>query len=128
VVQALRGRENFTVPYPKVWRPLSNDLAEAIASLLKENPFASCKVLCRHFCMAKTRSLKSLHDKLGTKNFNPRWFPHALNGSQKAERVTVSHEILAVFESDRRDSFHSVITGDESWFFLYYLRDSIWAE
>jgi hypothetical protein len=51
------------------------------------------------------------------KKFNLRWVSHALNSSQKAERVTLSHEILAVLESDRRNSFQTVITGDESWFF-----------
>jgi hypothetical protein len=96
--------------------------------MLKEKPFASCKVLCRHFRIAKTTCLKILHDNLGMKKFNLRWVPYALNSSQKAERVMLSHEILAVLESDRRNSFQNVITGDESWFFLCYLRDSIWAQ
>jgi hypothetical protein len=62
------------------------------------------------------------------KKFNLRWVSHALNSSQKAEQVTLSHEILAVLESDRRNSFQNVITRDESWFFLYYPRDSICAQ
>jgi hypothetical protein len=113
---------------PRSGSPLSNDLAEAIGSMLKEKPFASCKVLCRHFRIAKTPCLRILHDNLGMKKFNLRWVRHALNSSQKAERVTLSHEILAVFESDRRTRFQNVITGDEFWFFLSYPRDSIWAQ
>jgi transposase len=102
---------------PRSGRPLSNDLAEAIASMLKEKPFASCKVLCRHFRIAETTCLRILHDNLAMKKFNLRWVPHVLTGGQKAERVTLSHEILAVLESDRRNSFRKVITGDEPWFF-----------
>jgi hypothetical protein len=113
---------------PRSGRQLSNDLAEAIASMLKEKPFASCKVLFRHFRIVKTTCLRILHDNLGMKKFNLRWVSHALNSSQKAERVTLSHKILAVLESDRRNSFQNVIIGDEFWFFLYYHRDSIWAQ
>ena len=113
---------------PRSERSLSNDLAEAIASMLREKPFASCKALCLQFRIVKTTCLRILHDNLGMKKFNLRWVPHALNSNQKAERVTLSHEILAVLESNRRNSFRSVITGDESWFFLYYPRDSIWAQ
>jgi hypothetical protein len=113
---------------PRSGRPLSNDLAEAMASMLKEKPFVSCKVLCRHFRIAKTTCPRILHDNLGMKRFNLRWVPHALNSTQKAERVMLSHEILAVLESNRRNSFQDVITGDESCFFFYYLRDSIWAQ
>jgi transposase len=113
---------------PRSGRPLSTDLAKPITSMLKEKPFASYKVLCRHFRIPKTTCLRILHDNLGMKKFNLRWVTHALNSSQKAERVTLSHEILAVLESDPRNSFQNVITGDESWFFLYYPRFSIWAQ
>jgi hypothetical protein len=34
--------------------------------------------------------------------------------------------LLAVVESDRPNHFRNVITGDESWFFLYYSHESIW--
>jgi hypothetical protein len=99
---------------PRSVRLLSKDLAEVIASIPKEKPFASCKVLCRHFRIAQTTCLRILHDNLGIKKFNLRRVPHTLNSTEKAERVTLSHEILAVLESDRRNNFQNVITGDES--------------
>jgi transposase len=34
-------------------RPLTNDLAKAISSILKEKPLLSCTVLCPHFPTAK---------------------------------------------------------------------------
>jgi hypothetical protein len=113
---------------PRSGRPVSNDLAKAIAFMLKEKFFASCNALCRHFRIAKTACLRILHDNLGMKKFNLRWVPHALNSSQKAERVSLSHEIHGVFESDRRNSFQNVITGDKSWFFFSDPRDSIWVQ
>jgi transposase len=113
---------------PRSGRPLMNDLAEAIASMLKERPFLSCKVLCRHFRIAKGSCLRILHDNLGMKKLNLRWVPHSLDANQKGERVALSHELLAVLERDRRNQFRNVVTGDESWFFLYYSHDSIWTQ
>jgi radical SAM superfamily enzyme with C-terminal helix-hairpin-helix motif len=57
---------------PRSGRSLSSDLAEAIASMLKEKPFAPCKVLRRHFRIGKTACLRILHDNLGMKKFNRR--------------------------------------------------------
>jgi hypothetical protein len=51
----------------------------------------------------------------------------ALHANHKAERVNLSHGILSRFQSVRSKGFQSVITGDGSWFFLYYLRDSMRA-
>jgi hypothetical protein len=92
--------------------------------MLKEMPYFSCKVLCRHFGIAKG-GLRILHDMLGMKKLHLRWIPHALDTNPNAERVTLSHGILSVLPSVRSTGFQSVITGDQSWFFLHHLRDSI---
>jgi hypothetical protein len=46
---------------------------------------------------------------------------------QKAERVTLLYGRLSVLQSIRFTGLQNEITGDESWFFLSYSRDSIWA-
>jgi hypothetical protein len=112
---------------PRCGKYLSHDLAEAISSILKERPCLSCKVLCRHFRIVKWIYLRIIYDTLGITKFHLRWVLHALDTNQKAERVTLTYGILSVLQSVRSPGFHSVITGDESWFFLYYPRDSIWA-
>jgi transposase len=53
---------------PRCERPLTNNLVEAISSLLKERPHLSCKVLCQHFRIAKRTCFRILHDTLGVKN------------------------------------------------------------
>jgi hypothetical protein len=55
--------------------------------------------------------------------FHFRWIPHGLDTNQKAETVTLSYGILLVLQSFHSTNFQSVITGDESGFFLYYPRD-----
>jgi hypothetical protein len=112
---------------------ITNDLAEAISSMLKEGPYFSCRILCRLFRIAKGTCLRILHGKLGMKKFHlccVPWVLNAMDPNQKAERVTLSHGILSVLQSIRSTGFQSIITGDESCFFLYFLyypRDSIWA-
>jgi hypothetical protein len=52
---------------PRCRKPLTNDLAEAISSVLKERPYLSRKVLCQHFHIAKGTYLRILRDRLGMK-------------------------------------------------------------
>jgi hypothetical protein len=111
---------------PRRGMPLTNDLAEAISSMLKERPCLFCKVLCRHFRIATGRCSRILHDTLGMKRSH-HWVPHALDTNQKAERITLSHGILSALQGVRSTGSQSVITGDESWLFLYHPRDSIWT-
>jgi hypothetical protein len=83
----------------------TNDLAEAISSLLKERPCLSCKVLCQHFRIAKGTCLRLLHDTFGMKTSHLRLVPHALYTNGKAERVMLSHGILLALQSIRSTGF-----------------------
>jgi hypothetical protein len=49
-------------------RPLTNDCAEAISSMLKERLDLSCEFLYRYFRIAKGTCLRILHATLGMKN------------------------------------------------------------
>jgi transposase len=53
-----RFREGRTDVFddPRGGHPITQDLAEAIRSVLTERPFTSCKVLCRHFRIGKATS------------------------------------------------------------------------
>jgi hypothetical protein len=112
---------------PRAGRRLTRDLAEAIRSVLEERPFTSCKVLCRHFRAGKATCLRILHNTLGLTKFHLRWVPPALSPNQQSERVSDSRLLLVALEQNKATLFQGVITGDESWFFLDYPRDSMWA-
>jgi hypothetical protein len=64
---------------------------------------------------------------LGMKKLHLRWVPHALDTNPNAESATLSHGILSILSSVCSPGFQSVITGDQSWFFICYFHDSIWA-
>jgi hypothetical protein len=108
-------------------RTLTNDLAEAISSMLKERRYLSCKVFCWHFRIAQEAYFRILRHTVGMKRFHLRWVPMPWTRitNQTADRVTLSHGILSVLQSVRSTGFHNVRIGDEQRFFLYYPRNSI---
>jgi transposase len=75
---------------PRSGKPRRNDLAEAISSMLEERPFLSCKLLARHFRIAKVMCLCILREDLALEKFNLRWVPHTLDSTQKQNHVTFS--------------------------------------
>jgi hypothetical protein len=112
---------------PRSGRPQQNDLAGALGAMLEEFPFISCKRLCIHFRIGKSTCLRILHEVLRLKKFNLRWVPHSLDDSQKAERVSLSADLLKILLEDQETFFANVLTGDESWFYFEYPHESIWA-
>jgi hypothetical protein len=52
---------------------------------------------------------------------------YALSINQKSERVSFSKILLTALMDQKASGFQLMITGDESWFFLDYLRDSVWV-
>jgi transposase len=124
--RVLQGRTDL-FDDPRSGRPLTHDLAEAIRSMLTERPFSSCKMLSRHFGIAKATGLRILHDQLGLKKFHLRWVPHSLSPPQKAERVSTSALLLPALEEAQLTDFDRLITGNESGFYLSYPHQSALA-
>jgi hypothetical protein len=52
---------------------------------------------------------------------------HGLSVNQENERVSHAKHILTALTKHKPIDFEQVITGDESWFFLHYPHDSVWA-
>jgi hypothetical protein len=98
---------------PRSGRPLQNDLVDALCAMIQEFPFTSYKRLCIHFRIAKTTCLCILHDVLHVKKFNLWWVPHSLDDAQKAERVSLSTNLLRVLKENQKTGFANIITGDE---------------
>jgi transposase len=54
---------------PRSGRPIDSDLTQGIAEIIRERPFLSCKILCKHLRVSKETCLRILHEKLGLKKF-----------------------------------------------------------
>jgi hypothetical protein len=84
---------------PRSRRPVTQDLAEAVRSMIRKQPFASYRFLCRHFKIAKTTCLWILHDELALQKFHLRHVPQhtqssiATNSGEQQLQVEHSHTI-----------------------------------
>jgi hypothetical protein len=116
MAQALCGRENenFAMRRPKMWKTPYQRLSRSHFLYVKKRSYFSCKVLGRHFRIAKGTCLRILHHTDSMEKFHLRWVSHTLDTNQKVERVILSHGVLSVLPRVRSTGFQSVITGDES--------------
>jgi hypothetical protein len=118
---------------PRCERPLTitNDLAEAISSVLRERLYLSCTILCQHLRIAKGTCLRILHDVPSMKSFIFVEFLMPWTRIGRLKESLYHMEFLWHYtEFIHSTGFQSVITRDESWFFLYFLCypcDLIWA-
>jgi hypothetical protein len=65
---------------------------------------------------------------LHLQKFNLRWVSHSPSDDQKAERVSISGEMIRILESEERHNFDTILTGDEFWFYFAYHYQAAWAE
>jgi hypothetical protein len=61
------------------------------------------------------------------RKFVRRWTPHDLNEANRRERVLKANLLLEELRADEENESANTITGDESWFFLSYESDSVFA-
>jgi hypothetical protein len=54
-----------------------------------------------------------------------RWVPHTLTNTQKAQRITLSNQLLLGLLSIKHHGCHIVITIDESWFYPLTVHEQI---
>jgi hypothetical protein len=54
---------------PRSRRSANSDLTQVIAELIREHPFLSCEILCRHLRVSKETCLRFFHEKFGLKSF-----------------------------------------------------------
>jgi hypothetical protein len=64
---------------------------------------------------------------LARKRIDVPWSPHALSRRQKSKTVAYSKLLLIALMEQKASGFSRIMTGDESWFFLYYPYYSVWA-
>jgi hypothetical protein len=96
-------------------RPLTI-LGPVLKKFLDKHPFASAKILSRHFDISPPTVKEILHRELGLKKYSRRWVPHELSKGQKKCRVDQSEMLLDMLQLHAEHNFEGITTGDESWF------------
>jgi hypothetical protein len=107
-------------------RPLI-ELSGAIMSLLSDEPFLSARILAVRLSSTHQTIKRVLVSDLGMRKFVRRWIPPDLSEMNRREQVLKTSLLLEELRADERNEFANTMTGDESWFFLGYESDSMFA-
>jgi hypothetical protein len=105
-------------------RPLTI-LGPVLKKVLDKYPFASAKVLSRHFEISSPSVKEILHRELGLKKYSRRWAPYGLSEGQKKCRVDQSEMRLDMLQLYAEHNFERITTGDELWFLYTTYRDNV---
>jgi hypothetical protein len=103
------------------------ELSGAIMSLLSDKPFLSARVLAVRLSSIHPTIKRVLVSDLGMRKFVRWWIPHDLSEANRRERVLKTNLLLEELWADEGNEFANIMTGDESWFFLSYESDSMFA-
>lgn len=121
-----KGRDSIE-PLHKPGRPLKNENTHAIQVLLDEFPFASARYIASQVDVSLNTVIRILKEELHLKKRFRRWVPKILNSDQKKKRKALALKMLRFLSNLKEDERYSVITCDESWFFLSYSYDAKWC-
>jgi hypothetical protein len=99
----------------------------AIMSLLSDKPFLSARVLSVRLSSTHQTIKRILVSDLGMQKFVRRSIPHDLSEANRRERVIKANLLLEELRADEGNKFANTMTDDESWFFLSYESDSMFA-
>ena len=97
-----------------------------IQSSLEDYPFSSINQLAQNTGIPKTSVYRIVTGDLGYVLKHLKWIPYDLNSSQKLARVNLSKSLLTILQQERRNNYYSIITGDESWFYLSTNHEAQW--
>jgi hypothetical protein len=96
-------------------------------SLLSDEPFLSVRVLGVRLSLTHQTIKGVLMSDLGMRKSVRRWIPHDLSEANRRERVLKADLLLEELRADEWNEFANTRTGDESWFYLRYESDSMFA-
>jgi hypothetical protein len=103
----------------KIWRPSLPDDTNKI-------PICPRK-LAQSLRISPTTICHYLSDALGLKCFQLHSVPHTLTVDQKAKYTQYAETMLQIFTVHESPRFHFLYTGDKSWLFYSYHKQTRWV-
>ena len=97
-----------------------------ILRALKKGPNASTHQLAQMVHASQTTVYNHLTNNLGYKYTSLRCVPHLLGNDDKLKRVSDSRALLKVLQSNEKNKWKFLYTGDESWFLYDNQIKKIW--
>jgi hypothetical protein len=96
--------------------PLASGPQVEVEAFLQKYPFASTRIIAKHF-LTTASTVKEIRQKeLKMKKFSLRGVPRSLSGAQKIARVEAAKEMVRILQESEANDFDGIATGDESRF------------
>jgi hypothetical protein len=102
------------VQRPPTGRSTTLDFGAQLEAFLQKYPFASARIITKHFLVNPHTVKEILQRELGMRIFSRRWVPHSLTSAQRVARVDPSIEMLRILQESEENDFDGVTTHDES--------------
>jgi histone-lysine N-methyltransferase SETMAR len=109
-------------------RPRLDHFETQILELLNDNPYYSLRRMSSILKLSKETLKRIIHEKLGMKKVSTRWVPHILTQDQMQARVEQAQLMKGILLKNKQYGFLNIVTGDESWFYLFYPPSSKWIK
>jgi hypothetical protein len=119
------GREDLRNE-ARLGRPPMDFLDIKIITWLDKESFHSTSSLAEVLKISHSTVLHPVLDSLRMENFHLRWIPDALSQSLRESRPEQCRKLLPIGEGMEKTDFHSLVTGDESWFTLEFRHSAKW--
>ena len=92
-----------------------NEIRDAVVADRRK----TCRQLARETGVSKGSAHTAVRRKLGLRKKSAHWIPHLLNDQQRRRHVQTARRALQFIRQCRRHGNIHVITGDESWFWVW---------
>ena len=115
------GRKEFS-DKPRPGAPKSKVNEELIANVKNQvdnDPNVSVREISSDLDVSIGTVHKVLHEELGLRKISARWVPHILTAEQKRRRFNCAKQLLDMFEPNGPKRISDIVTGDETWIYLY---------
>lgn len=103
---------------PSTGRPLevpSTRLIELAERAVRQEPKISCRMLAQQLNLSRPTTKSIVKDHLGLEKIHGHWIPHALNSSQKMQRVQICKDLYDRWAHRWSEFKARLITQDETW-------------
>jgi hypothetical protein len=123
----------FPSPNPPITfseeNPSLHDSNKAILLALTEQPFASVRHLSRLTHPPRSTVYRRLTQSLEFHVRHLRWVESAgLTTFQKSDQLELSRQLVSMLETQQVRCCHTIVTLDESWFYLPTDHEIIWLQ
>ena len=125
-IRETKFNENDDDKKKAIGRPIDERIDPDIMSVIDENPNSSVRDIAGLLRISTSTVWIHLTESIGMKYALSRWIPHFLSEKNKADRVNLSSELFSVLSNAKRNAWHGIVTGDETWLYYGYYHPGKW--